>query len=197
MHLRQWTYFRVTGQLGERTVTGTGRVPFVFATARSNRPWLRLKLGADLTVTDSGRDARLIDGEGVVVGRYPRGSFFRGLARPWMGLHAMDTVRRDAAEQQVPFETDLTPDGDKAIITITSTNTRLVYTVDLANDLIETITLFAHDVQVGELRFEYLQDVEGVGAEFAEPRSRSTRTAQAESQGMLWLIRLANDELGR
>ena len=35
----------------------------------------------------------------------------KACARPWMGLHSIDIVRRDAAERQVPFQTTLTPDG--------------------------------------------------------------------------------------
>jgi hypothetical protein len=198
MHLRGWTYFRVAGQLGGRKVTGKGRLPFVFATAAAHKPWLHLRVGDDLTLVDSDGDARITNAEGDVVGRYERYSFFAGLARPWMGLHAIDIVRRDAAERRIPFETGLSPDGDDAIITITHDDTRLVYTVDLETDVIEMIDLSADGAQVGVLRFEYLQDVDGLGREFSAPRSSWTRTAKStRDQGMLWLIRLANDQLAQ
>jgi RNA polymerase sigma-70 factor (ECF subfamily) len=197
MHLRGWAYFRISGQIRGRKVTGTGRLPFVFAAVRSHNPWLQLNVGDNLTVADSGRDARITNAEGVVVGRYERGSFFEGLARPWMGLHAIDIVRRDAAEQKIPYETVLGANGDDVAITIAHSEVKLVYTVGLETDVIETIAFFADGAQVGELRFDYLQDVDGVGADFAAPRSSSTLTALTDGPGMLWLVQLANEELGQ
>ena len=83
MHRRGWTYFRITGRINGREVRGRGRMPFVYAASRRHWPWVKLKVGENIVNEVS----------------------FAGLSRPWMGLHTIDTVRRDAAEKQVWFET--------------------------------------------------------------------------------------------
>jgi len=170
MHRRGWTYFTVEGELNSREVEGTGRLPFVYSTSKRHWPWLRLKVGEKLVV-DSG-DGRL----------------FKGLSRPWMGLHTIDTVRRDAAESGVWFETELLS-GGKAEVTLTHNKTRLVYTIDMETDIIDKITFSDSDGSEGELKFTYLQEIEDIGSEFAEPRQKSYRKPQ-ETRGMLWLMEL-------
>ncbi|OHB63145.1 MAG: hypothetical protein A2Y76_15320, partial [Planctomycetes bacterium RBG_13_60_9] len=131
MHKRGWTYFRVSGRIGQRVINGQGRLPFIFATAREHNPWLRLQIGRDLTIMDSDTSACVLDGNGSVVSKQERYSFFEGLSRPWMGLHTMDSVRRDAARQQAPFETALAEDGRDVRVTVVRDQTKLVYTIDL------------------------------------------------------------------
>ena len=99
MHQRGWTYFRVRGDVRGQSISGTGRIPFVYAARRGHNAWFQLKVGAGVSVLDGGA-AVLQDAQGTALGKYPRGSFFKGLSRPWMGLHTIDSVRRDAAEQQ-------------------------------------------------------------------------------------------------
>jgi len=171
MHRRGWTYFTVAGELNGREVSGAGRIPFVYATSGRHWPWLRLKAGEKLVV-DSG-DGRL----------------FKGLSRPWMGLHTIDTVRRDAAESGVWFETELL-DGGKAEVTLTHNQTKLVYTIDMEADVIDKITFSDSHGSQGELKFTYLQEIENVGSAFVEPRQKSYRRPQQKSKGMLWLLEL-------
>ena len=173
MHCRGWTYFTVEGEVNGREIWGTGRLPFVYAESGRHRPWLRLKVGGKLVV-DSG-DGRL----------------FKGLSRPWMGLHTIDTVRRDAAESRVWFETELLG-GGKAEVTLTHNQTRLVYTIDMEADVINKITFSASDGSEGELRFSYLQEIDNLGSEFVAPRQKSYRRPQ-ETRGMLWLLELISD----
>lgn len=195
MHQRGWTYFRVRGQVAGTEVTGAGRIPFVYATSRQHAPWLRLQVG-DLTVIDGGSTATLHDAQGESPFRYRQGSFFSGLSRPWMGLHAMDTVRRDAAEQRAHFETQLLPGGHTARITVTADNTRLVYTIDIEADLVRRIDFTVNDAPAGSLEFEYLQDVNVSGSEFAAPTTRHERVTLQRDAGILWLVRLADGTLG-
>jgi len=197
MHSRGWTYFRVNGQINGAEVRGTGRIPFVHAWGIERRPWLKLKVGDDVTVADTGRSAYVTDAEGTVLSKHAGGSFFKGLGRPWMGLHAIDTVRRDAAGQKARFETALSDDGTDVEITAVKGQTKLVYTIDLDVDVIEKIAFFVEDAPVGFLEFEYLQEVENVGTEFAAPRARNHRMSPSPDQGMLWLVRLANGTLSR
>jgi len=110
-------------------------------------PWLKLKVGEREILDDS----------------------FKGLGRPWMGLHTVDTVRRDAAEQRMRFETRLTG-GNNAEVKVSSGEGELVYTIDMVRDIVEKIRIATSDGREGELRFEYLEGISGAGKEFARPR---------------------------
>ena len=147
MHRRGWTYFRVTGQIDGKEVTGAGRMPFVYEASERYGPWLKLKVGEREILDDS----------------------FKGLGRPWMGLHTVDTVRRDAAEQRMRFETRLTG-GNNAEVKVSSGEGELVYTIDMVRDIVEKIRIATSDGREGELRFEYLEGISGAGKEFARPR---------------------------
>jgi len=110
-----------------------------------------------------------------------------------MGLHTIDTVRRDAAEKQVWFETRGLPGGDKAEVVLTREQTKLVYTIDMETDVIEKITFTGMNGSKGELRFSYLQDIESPDNEFVSPRIGSYRKLQQNPPGMLWLVKLINN----
>jgi hypothetical protein len=170
MHKRGWTYFRVEGEIAGRPVRGTGRLPFLYTAGRRHYPWLRLQIGDD-QFADAG-DGRL----------------FEGLGRPWMGLHTIDTIRRDAARQHVIFDTKLAPDQATAMVTLTTGKTSLLYTIDMEKDVVDKIA-FSGDV-AGELRFSYLQDIDNMNGDFQAPRT-SRYGLVGDSQGMGWLIDLA------
>jgi len=172
MHKRGWTYFKIGGQINGKQVYGTGRTPFVYATSREYYPWLNLEM-AGTKIEDAGS--------------------FIGLSRPWMGLHTIDTVRRDAAESGVWFETELLPDG-KAEVALTHNQARLVYTIDMEADVIDKITFLSEaDEVIGQLEFSYMQDIKTVGDEFTEPGRKSYRQRQRKTPGTLWLFELLID----
>jgi hypothetical protein len=190
MHKRGWTYFRITGEIGGEVVSGTGQLPFVYATSKRYSPWLKLRLGDGSKILDSGAEACVYDPSDRITARYKGGSFFKGLARPWMGLHTIDVVRRDAAEKQIWFETNEIPGGDKTKITLTAEQAKLVYTIDMETDVIDKITFSTDNGGQGELIFSYLQDIENIGNEFTEPRAARNRSARQDSPGMMWLLKL-------
>ncbi|MHC4335158.1 MAG: RNA polymerase sigma factor [Planctomycetota bacterium] len=193
MHKRGWTYFKISGEIDGEIVTGAGRIPFVYETAKQFRPWLRLEVGNRLRIVDDGGEAVIYDGSGGLVARYAGGSFFEGLSRPWMGLHTIDTVRRDAARQQITFETKLEPGAEKAEVRVSSGEAKLVYIIDMGADVVEKITFATNDGKSGELRFSYLQDIEDSGVEFIEPQRSSYYAAKAKAgPGMLWLLDVVN-----
>ena len=194
MHRRGWTYFRVTGKVAGETVSGVGRIPFVYAASLKQSAWLRMQVGG-LKIEDNGTEARVYDSGGSVVSRYKGGIFLKGLARPWMGLHTVDTVRRDAAEKQVWFESSYAPESGKAEVVLTSGRTRLVYTIDLEKDVVEKIRLSGSNGREGELRFSYLQEIDETGSEFIPPTTKTYRTSQRKSIDTLWLVRLAEGGL--
>ncbi len=194
MHKRGWTYFRIAGHINGKKVTGTGRMPFVYAASKRYGPWLKLQFGDGSKIVDTGKKARVFDKNSNVIARYEAGSFFEGLGQPWMGLHTIDTVRRDAAEKQVWFETKDIPKDSKTEVVLTNEQTKLVYTIDMEADVIEKITLSADDSSEGELRFSYLQDIDDIGDEFTPPRTASYRSLQQQNPpGVLWLVKLINN----
>ncbi len=196
MHKRGWTYFRVSGKVNGQNVFGTGRIPFVYAASEQYSPWLKLQVGS-LMIVDTYNDAYLDRLPSEQLGAYAGGSFFKGLTRPWMGLHTIDTVRRDAAEQRISFETKHTPGSRFAQVELIYKGFRLIYNIDLEMDVIDEITFSTDQGKKGNLKFSYLQSIEGAGSseDFRPPRPRRRR-ASKNSPGLLWLVQLVEGSLG-
>jgi len=194
MHKRGWTYFRVAGQVNGRNVTGTGRIPFVNLTSKRYGPWLKLQVGS-LSIIDTYNEAYISQRSSTELKTYKGGSFFKGLCRPWMGLHTIDTVRRDAAEQRIWFETRYTQDNQFAEVELTHENTKIVYKIDLETDVIDEITFSTDQDETGNLKFSYLQSVNGVSAEFVPPGRPGNPTAPQSSPGLIWLSQLVEGSL--
>ncbi|NIP22297.1 MAG: sigma-70 family RNA polymerase sigma factor [Phycisphaerae bacterium] len=173
MHKRGWTYFQITGQIAGKEVGGRGRIPFLYAASGRHWPWIVLKVGDNVVNQAS----------------------FAGLGRPWMGLHTIDTVRRDAGRKWVWFETRYTPDEVKVQVLVTYRQVKLIYTINMEKDVIEKITFLVENDHRGELHFIYLQEIDNVGSEFAEPRRQSDREPGQEGPGILWLIRLIESQM--
>ena len=148
-----------------------------------------------MTRAVDGKDGAVLYGrDGRVVAQYAAGSLLKGLARPWMGLHAIDTIRRDAAEQRLPFETRH-EGGDTTRVTVQAGPTTLVYTINMQNDVVERIGFYPANAGTsgapsGELEFAYLQDIDGASAEFVEPRAATDGARRPNARGMLWLMQL-------
>jgi len=194
MHRRGWTYFTVSGNIGGKPVSGFGQLPFVLTAAMARPAWIKLNI-ANMRVEDSGEEARIYDGNNYVRARYAGGSFFKGLARPWMGLHTIDIIRRDAAEKQIPFKTRLLPQSGRAEVELVSGQSRLIYLIDMGKDVVEKITFNHNNTAVGELNFSYLQNVSGMSEKFKMPRGRTYLRSERQSAGINWLVRLAQGDL--
>ncbi|MBN2592177.1 MAG: sigma-70 family RNA polymerase sigma factor, partial [Sedimentisphaerales bacterium] len=194
MHKRGWTYFRITGHINGQQVSGTGRLPFVYASSGQSGPWLDLQFANGKKFIDNRAGAYVYDTSGKALAAYQAGSFFKGLGRPWMGLHTIDTVRRDAAEKRIWFETRQLSGADKKEVILTQEQTRLAYIIDMESDVIEKITFLAGNSVEGELEFTYLQNIDNVGNEFISPRIGSYRKPQQNPPGMMWLVKLFNND---
>jgi hypothetical protein len=197
MHKRGWTYFRVAGQLDDKKISGIGRIPFVYATSKQHGPWLQLAVGDDLRIVDDGAAACIRGEGGRLVASYEGGSFFGGLAQPWMGLHTIDFVRRDAAEQQIRFDTEHSRGTGNAKVELVCGQVKLIYTIDLETDVVDEITFSEQGDTKGYLRFTYLQDVDSVSNEFAKPRIGGSRGPRRKGDGPLWIVRLVEGSLGK
>ena len=189
MHKRGWTHFTIAGQIDGRQITGTGQLPFVYTAGRRRPAWLKLKLAEDIELTDTARGACIRDASGKVIASYPPGAFFAGLSRPWMGLHTIDTIRRDAAAEQIPFETEY-KDPTKIEITLKTNRGKILYTVDTANDLLDTIKFSTNNNHKGILQFSYLQQLDETDNKFKEPWANQYAAHQTKP-GPTWILELA------
>lgn len=195
MHKRGWTYFTITGDINGQMVRGRGRIPFVYATSRDYYPWLQLSMG-DTRVIDTSRKAGLYNQNSKTTQTYPHGEFFKGLPRPWVGLHTIDIVRRDAAENGLSFETKPMSESEQAEISVISGDVRLVYTIDMQNDVVAKIDLYSSNSNLGQLVFSYMQDIDSA-ADFVEPTMPTDFTKRKGDAGeSLWLFRLAEAKPG-
>ncbi|MHC4166994.1 MAG: RNA polymerase sigma factor, partial [Planctomycetota bacterium] len=191
MHQRGWTYLRIRGQINGRKVLGAGRIPFVYATSREHSPWLKLQVGS-LTITDTYNQANISEASLEQPSVYRGGSFFKGLARQWMGLHTIDTVRRDAAEKGIWFETRYLPDDRFAQVEMDCEGVKVAYKIDLQADVIDEITFTTDRGEAGNLKFSY-PSIEVAGREFSRPDTPGRRTSPKANPGLLWLVQLVED----
>jgi len=202
MHKRGWTYFHITGEVNDKVVSGRGCIPFFYNTAKDHPAWMILNIGKNVQITDSRRGAYLRRADGTTLAAYPSGAFFKGLARPWMGLHTADIVRRDAAERRIWFESERMENEDDVRVTVffeeQSNGAELIYTIDTENDLIRDITFKLQDEPQGSLTFSYLQDINDIGERFTEPViSADPRSPSHPGPGIVWLAHLAEGSLGK
>jgi hypothetical protein len=89
------------------------------------------------------------------------------------------------------FEAKLEPDAEKAEVVVYAGKTKLVYAIDMDRDVVEEIRIASADGKEGRLRFEYLQDIDPMDADFAEPILRSYRRVPGEGPGLLRLLETA------
>jgi hypothetical protein len=196
MHERGWTYFKISGRLNGERVSGLGRIPFVYAKSAQYHPWMKLQAGLD-TIVDTKDGAYVYDPLTGKTTKYQAGSFFKGLARPWLGLHTIDIVRRDAAAQRIRFETRHTPGSRYAQVELVCEGARIVYTIDMETDVIDEITISTDQGDRGNLKFSYVQEVsEVIHGEFVYPDGSRGRGASKSGSGLLWLLQLAEGSLG-
>lgn len=198
MHERGWTWFRVSGEINGEVVSGRGRMPFVYEASAAHYAWLDMRVGDKLRIVDTGADAGVYDQDGGLVARYEGGSFFEGLARPWMGLHTVDSVRRDAASKRVWFETKYGAGKGRAEVVLSCDNVKLVYEIDLERDVVGRITFLGKNNggqdATGEVRFTYLQEIPATSGGFAAPRAMSSARGRWDRLGTFWVAKLADEK---
>jgi RNA polymerase sigma-70 factor (ECF subfamily) len=206
MHKRGWTYFKVRGEIGEQQIYGRGRIPFTYERCADFTPWVELEIDSRYIITDTGQQCRASSIDGQVTATYKPGTFLKGLSRPWMGMHAIDLIRREAAREKIRFETKkLDYSGDEVLVTLIFQDERgkvtAAYRVDMEKDLIERIDLRSIDASgqttKGYLAFEYVEDVEAVYGDFSAPPKVRTpwRIRHHEDLGIGWLFELARGSL--
>jgi RNA polymerase sigma-70 factor (ECF subfamily) len=202
MHERGWTYFRISGRVNNQSVSAKGQIPFVYNAMKERPAWMRLTIGNRLEIVDCKDGARVKSADGTVIAAYPAGSFFEGLPRPWMGMHTIDVIRRDAVRRRVAFRTK--PAGNSEDVTVNvyyeddRINAKIVYDIDMEKDIVDDITFKTGKRIIGSMVFSYLQDIDRAGKDFAEPTvSDVPDDAVRPGEGILWLVDMAYGSLGR
>jgi len=206
MHRRGWTCFRVRGMVGACEVRGKGRMPFVYDAIAKAQPAIILNIESDMKkirIVDSGAGASvMVNGEIIKSGA--GGSFFKGLARPWMGMHTMDIVRRDAAQNRIPFKTGklrTSEAGEVVDISLAQRGAdavRIVYTIELDRDVIDKIEIFSDSGNDGVLFFEYPENSDELAVQINEElaKQKRVRVKGTKSEGIDWLFDMARGKLG-
>ena len=199
MRQRGWTCFEITGELNGKPVQGYGCIPFFTDYMTDHPAWLTLDVGNRIRIADTPSGAWLNDRA------YPPGSFFAGLLRPWMGLHTIDGIRRDAAKQEIPFITDQKGDYySDAMVQMhykhQGIETQLEYLIDMDGDLIIHILLNTTDengnVYEGLLKFNYFQSLpDDERPLFQPPDPPANLSRMHKSPGIQWLFDLTEQSL--
>ncbi len=190
MHQQGWTQVHLQGSLQGQLIEGTACIPFTYDALAQHQPWLRCRIGSDLTLTDTPQGAQFRpnpESRGI---RLPAGTFLVGLNRPWRGLHCLDDLtcaaRAQGLEAQVTRLTDR-----KATVEIDCDSVTLLYEIDVDDDLIRCLRWKQDHRQIGELHFEY------IGTETSIPiPNLSRRENSTQSQvGLRWLFYLGKPQL--
>ena len=200
MHTRGWTYFHIDGKLNDKNISGRGRIPFVYDAIKKYPAWMRLNIGNELEIVDSSDGAQLRRADGTVIAAYPAGTFFKGLSRPWMGMHTADVIRRDAVTKKVWFFNKQLEYKNNVIITLTykdqNRDIDLIYNIDMEKDLVDNIRFDINGTPIGLLSFSYLQDINQVDNEFIEPVIfKTSQIPIQDDPGILWLFNLAQGNM--
>ncbi len=206
MHKRGWTYFKVRGEIGEKQIYGRGRIPFTYERCADYTPWVELEIDDIYIITDTDQQCRASNINGQITATYRPGTFLKGLSRPWMGMHAIDLIRREAARRKIRFETKkLDNSGEEVLVTLFFQDEHGMvtagYRVNMEKDLIEQIDLRSTDsagqTTKGYLAFEYVEDVEAVYGDFSAPSTVKVprRIEHREDLGIRWLFELARGGL--
>lgn len=196
MHYRGWTFFTITGQLGDLPISGRGQLPLAYNACREHVPWLHVRIGDGLSILDTPDGACVIDENSGRVTQYPAGTFFTGLGRPWTGIRAYDTLRRDAAKDRIPFTAKRIEESGNITLErkLAGDTYKLEYTIDMAKDVITTIALTrtGDDPATGQLTLTYAQELTDLPGPFAKPTlPPADKTIQTDST--FWLLTLLQD----
>jgi RNA polymerase sigma-70 factor (ECF subfamily) len=151
LHKQGWCYFDMQGDFKGQKIIGYGRMPLRYSLIKQYPPLLALKIGSETEILNDGDVAALKNSNG-------RAAFFDGLSKPWMGLHCIDSIRRDAVLNGMTFDTQLLS-GSLCKVSVICENGIIEYTVDLHKDLIRSITfLDASGETCGHIAIEYTED---------------------------------------
>lgn len=155
IHQQGWCYFTMKGTFKDREISGLGQVPFKYPVSQTRPAWFAIKIDDVVELFDGGNNAVMKNSNGSIAS-YPAQTFLTGLNKPWMGLHCIDTVRRDAALSKIEFKTELLSDEALCKVSLLHPKGTIEYTIDLYKDLIEKISFLDESGSpCGDIIFQY------------------------------------------
>jgi RNA polymerase sigma-70 factor, ECF subfamily len=195
MHKRGWAYFKADGHIRGEHLSAQGSLPLFYSSYKdgNHRPWMKLRVGKK-TLVDADSGAYAYDASSKTRVRFASRSFFKGFARPWEGLHTLDTIRRDAAEQRVPFTTEISKDKSTGTVELDLDPYTVVYTIDMNADWVQRVDINEGQTSVGKMIFQYLPSLTTNGASVSPPRTTARGIPQA-GIGVNWITRLVSGTL--
>jgi RNA polymerase sigma factor (sigma-70 family) len=194
MHYRGWTYFTIEGRLGDLQISGQGRLPFSYTAYLDQAPWLQVRIGDRLSILDTPDGACMLDEKSGQVTHYPPGTFFTGLGRPWTGIRAFDTLRRDAAKDRIPFTAERF--GEFGIVSLQRKlgpdTYEIEYMLNMSKDIIDTINLTrsGEDPTSGKLTLTYAQQLTDLPGPFEQPTLPQPHQKPDQTDSTPWLLTL-------
>ena len=155
IHQQGWCYFIMKGTFKDREISGLGQIHFKYPVSQTKQAWFALKIDDIIELFDSGKSAVMKKSNDSMTS-YPAQTFLTGLNKPWMGLHCIDTVRRDAALSRIAFKTELLSDEALCKVSLLHPKGTIEYTIDLYKDLIEKISFLDESGSpCGDIIFQY------------------------------------------
>lgn len=156
IHRQGWCYVKMTGSVNGQRVDGEGQIPFIYSVSQYRPAWFKMAIGQNVFI-DTPSGAVYMNEFDQRQSAYKSGTFLNALNQPWMGLHCIDTIRREAARKRLRFETVYDADPSKCTVRLFHESGSLTYLIDMNRDLIEMISFYdLNDNTVGQIRFEYL-----------------------------------------
>jgi hypothetical protein len=195
MHKRGWAFFTIEGSINNQDIIGTGKMPFVYKAWQKHKPWLDLKIGSNIRIREGSYGAKMYARAGRILGRFHPGTFFDGLNRNWMGLHTIDTVRRDAQRYNISHQIDCPDITSSATVTLIEGRITIEYSINLLQDVIDRITFYRDGVEIGQMNFKYFQNETLSDDRFIEKRME-TENPDFDLDS-LWLIHLARGDFSK
>ena len=205
IHQQQWTLFQITGRLHGETVYGSCRIPLVYEAQQEFPPLLKLHIGDQYTIIDSPDGAFITNFKNKTIASYPSGSFFKGLLRPWFGLHTIDLLRREAVKCRIPFKVENLEYDDYAfqrrILTLNEapgySNIEISYNIDIDKNEIQQIEFTGKNGLMGRLNFSYPSTPEEIIDIIEIPKVKKRWFSDKEPLGVRWLFELAQGTLAQ
>jgi RNA polymerase sigma-70 factor (ECF subfamily) len=194
-HRRGWCYFTVDGTFNGHTIAGLGQIPFTWPASQAKPAWFALAIDNKIKLIENSEGSAMRDSTGSVI-YYPRQALLAGMNRPWMGLHCIDTVRRDAALSRIAFETELLADDEtRCKVSLHHAKGTVEYTIALHNDLIEKISFLDESGDpCGEMLFEYAGTIP-FGYDHLRQTAFPDYSGSMKNERIHWLAELASGNL--
>ena len=194
IHQQGWCYFTMKGTFKDREISGLGQIPFKYPASQTKPAWFALKIDDIIELFDSGNSAVMKNSNGSIAS-YPAQTFLTGLNQPWMGLHCIDTVRRDAALSKIAFKTEMLSNESLCKVSLLHPKGTIEYTVDLNKDLIEKITFLDESASpCGDIVFEYSEMASSSHELFKKPVLKKY-SGSIKRERIHWLAELVSGNL--